>query len=33
MNKKLFHTLERECLIYLYKKEVTQELLRPFSEI
>ncbi|HAU1025090.1 MULTISPECIES: histidine kinase [Legionella] len=29
MNKKLFHTLERECLIYLSKKEVTQELLRP----
>lgn len=29
MNKKLFHTLERECLIYLSKKEVTQELIRP----
>ncbi|BCA97322.1 hypothetical protein TUM19329_36830 (plasmid) [Legionella antarctica] len=29
MNKKLFHTLERECLIYLSKKEVTLEQLRP----
>ncbi len=29
MNKKLFHTLERECLIYLSKKEATLELLRP----
>ncbi|HAU0368101.1 TPA: histidine kinase [Legionella pneumophila] len=29
MNKKLFHTLERECLIYLSKKEVTPEQLRP----
>jgi hypothetical protein len=29
MNKKLFHALERECLIYLSRKEVTQELLRP----
>lgn len=29
MNKKMFHTLKRECLIYLSRKEVTQELLRP----
>lgn len=29
MNKKLFHALERECLIYLSKKEATLELLRP----
>lgn len=29
MNKKLFHTLERECFIYLSKKEATLELLRP----
>ncbi|WP_018577777.1 hypothetical protein [Legionella shakespearei] len=27
MNKKWFHTLERECLIYLSKREVTQVLL------
>ena len=27
MNKKLFHILEHACLIYLSKKEVTQELL------
>jgi biopolymer transport protein ExbD len=29
VNKKLFYTLERECLIYLSKKEVTLEQLRP----
>ncbi|HAT9712928.1 TPA: histidine kinase [Legionella pneumophila subsp. pneumophila] len=29
MNNKLFHALERECLIYLSKKEATLELLRP----
>lgn len=29
MNNKLFHVLERECLIYLSQKEVTQEQFRP----
>lgn len=29
MNNKLFHALERECLIYLSPKEVTLEQLRP----